>query len=446
MGDFWKKLAFISVGLCPFLTVNVVFAELSLLIQDLPEGKKVGTNISIVFAVGNILPLFYNFVLKHDRHSSKQRGWIVSLVLLILCFVALVVYALFWDVTSCFSPEHCLSVGLYFAVILSSIVGCLSIVTLYEFVQLFPAHFNTFFSFGLGISALLPALLALLQSVSFFRHHLSISLFFAFFSGIAFLGLVSFFALTRQISSGYFYRCTDDEHISNGIEHSQENKSSEQNAILDSKSTALSDSKPEMLNENTLLLSIQPKENDALIRGFSRTFTHVAHSPVLSILFSSSMYFCVIPGLFPYFVSDSSSLSQDTQSVHLVVLNLALSIGSPIGRFFPAVFLNPWPLNQLYLFTSFQAFFYSVLVALSFHKGWVFVDMHLSMFVSLCAVVFCFSLLNGYISTVVYLSVRAKQPLIGKQAVLRINRMCSVSNQMGFVAGSFLSFAIVALA
>jgi len=96
------KALFFILGACAWITINGLFAELSFIVDDLPEGWKLGSYLVIVTQVGNIGPLTTGLLL--------SKGWIslptATYLTLSVGVCAMCVLGFHWNGTSSFLGEE----------------------------------------------------------------------------------------------------------------------------------------------------------------------------------------------------------------------------------------------------------------------------------------------------------------------------------------------------
>lgn len=150
----------IAFGASSWLSVNGAWLELPILVNQLPEGWNLPSYMSVVVQLACIGPLIFGIL----QHIYGFRLPIVSIIIGFLIFgcIAQVLMAIFWDQTSMFnSIEH--STALFILFFSLSLVNTTSNVTFLPFMMRFKPQYITAYFIGMGFSALLPSLTAIVQ-------------------------------------------------------------------------------------------------------------------------------------------------------------------------------------------------------------------------------------------------------------------------------------------
>ncbi|PIC23328.1 hypothetical protein B9Z55_017065 [Caenorhabditis nigoni] len=150
-------------GSSSWIGTNSVWMELSLLTAKLPEGWNLPSYLSAIVQIACLGPLIYSIILKGIKVSIPTVPLIfVFMILACCCQLGL---CFFWSDTSyIFGAVR--SWPLYLLLFGLAIVDAISSVLFLPFMAKFhPAFLNAYFV-GMGLSALIPSLLSLIQGTS----------------------------------------------------------------------------------------------------------------------------------------------------------------------------------------------------------------------------------------------------------------------------------------
>ena len=149
-------------GISSWISINGLWVELPLLVQELPEGWALPSYLSIIVQVANIGPITYSLL--RSCGSSPPAPHMVIVSLLILGCAASLALALTWDWVATISSPH--SVGLFISVFALSLVDCTSSVLFLPYMGLFRSLYLNSYLIGEGMSGFVPSIAALAQGVS----------------------------------------------------------------------------------------------------------------------------------------------------------------------------------------------------------------------------------------------------------------------------------------
>ncbi|VDK75104.1 unnamed protein product [Litomosoides sigmodontis] len=147
-------------GSTSWLSTNSVWLELPLLTEKLPEGWSLPSYLTVVVQIASVGPLVYSIVHKFSKISIPVSA--VVLALLIFCCLCTVLMALFWSQTIfAFGQER--SVILMILLCGMALVNGTSNVLFMPYMATFHASYLTAYFVGMGLSALFPSIISILQ-------------------------------------------------------------------------------------------------------------------------------------------------------------------------------------------------------------------------------------------------------------------------------------------
>eukprot|EP00094_Tigriopus_californicus_P000789 TCALIF_00763-PA protein Name:"Similar to slc52a3a Solute carrier family 52, riboflavin transporter, member 3-A (Danio rerio)" AED:0.04 eAED:0.04 QI:0/0.5/0.4/0.6/1/1/5/1316/520 len=152
----------ILFGISSWISINGLWVELPLLVDQLPESWALASYLSIIIQIANLGPICYGIYRYAYPHKNLERYIIVGLLLVgvaaSLCLI------LFWDRTTILAgQEH--STALFVLVFALSMVDCTSSVLFLPFMATFRSIYLNSYLIGEGMSGFLPAVIALMQGV-----------------------------------------------------------------------------------------------------------------------------------------------------------------------------------------------------------------------------------------------------------------------------------------
>lgn len=152
-------------GISSWISINGLWVELPMLVNELPEGWALPSYLSIIVQIANIGPITYG-LLRHCLKSPPPQHLAVILLLGVGC-VASLGLVLGWDLTSSLgSEDQERSVGLFVAVFLLALVDCTSSVLFLPYMAVFKDIYLNSYLIGEGMSGFVPSIAALSQGVS----------------------------------------------------------------------------------------------------------------------------------------------------------------------------------------------------------------------------------------------------------------------------------------
>ena len=158
-------LLFCLFGVGSWLAINGVFAELPLLVVNLPECYNLSVIFAVVIQIANVGPILYTIV-KFSLGRCQVRALHVETaavyVLLGIGLVTCVLLAFTWDKTAyVIDQQH--SVALIVLTFFLALVDCTTTLVFIPFLKHFPARYISALYIGEGMSGVIPSVVALSQ-------------------------------------------------------------------------------------------------------------------------------------------------------------------------------------------------------------------------------------------------------------------------------------------
>jgi hypothetical protein len=203
----WRIFALVvAYGVGAWVTINGLFSELPLIVNDLPEGWATASYLTLVIQIANVGPLVYILVEKHVTLFSA------NIAVLLLGAISMVLLGFLWDTTDYVAGrEH--SVPLLVLSFTAALADCTTSLLFWPFVGRFPSPYAAALSTGEGLSGLIAAILTWIQSAP--EHGLLYSprVFFFFLAFLLLGSLAAFLALYRRVPTSKTYAAlpTDGE-------------------------------------------------------------------------------------------------------------------------------------------------------------------------------------------------------------------------------------------
>lgn len=153
-GAYWLTVAF---GVSSWVTVNGIFAELPLIIDQLPEGWAVASKLGLAIQAANIGPAVYRGVRPNFRSLRPVIYGIIG-----MGAVSMLLLARFWGVTAEFGGSHH-SIALILFTFTAALCDCTSSLVYWPFVGAFPSEYVSGLALGENLSGVVASLLSWLQ-------------------------------------------------------------------------------------------------------------------------------------------------------------------------------------------------------------------------------------------------------------------------------------------
>lgn len=150
-------------GISSWISINGLWVELPLLVQNLPEGWALPSYLSIIVQLANIGPITYG-LMRSCMTTPPSQNRTISLLLAVGCGASLAL-ALGWDFQSVIAGEM-RSTGLFICVFFLSLVDCTSSVLFLPYMGIFRQVYLNSYLIGEGMSGFVPSIAALAQGVS----------------------------------------------------------------------------------------------------------------------------------------------------------------------------------------------------------------------------------------------------------------------------------------
>ena len=166
---FAHRALFMMLGIGSWITINGIFLEMPLLVNELPEGWSLPAYLAVVTQFGNVGPLVYGLIDRHLRKTNANAAAVgvppaaATAVLLSLSTFAMFLLAcgVWRSVTVvCGRPHAVALLGLAFV---ASLADCTSSLVFWPFVAGCRPRFILALAVGEASSAVVAAGLALLQ-------------------------------------------------------------------------------------------------------------------------------------------------------------------------------------------------------------------------------------------------------------------------------------------
>jgi len=150
-------------GISSWISINGLWVELPLLVQNLPEGWALPSYLSIIVQIANIGPITYG-LLRSCPNASLSQSRIITLLLVIGCGASIAL-VFGWDFQSMIDGSM-RSTGLFICVFFLSLVDCTSSVLFLPYMGIFRQVYLNSYLIGEGMSGFVPSIAALAQGVS----------------------------------------------------------------------------------------------------------------------------------------------------------------------------------------------------------------------------------------------------------------------------------------
>jgi len=152
----------ILFGISSWISINGLWVELPVLVNQLPEGWALPSYLSTIVQIANIGPIGYSVL--RAALPRDPPAHIIIFVLLLLGSGASLGLALAWDVTSeVMGAER--STMLFVFVFMLSLVDCTSSVLFLPYIGMFREVYLNSYLVGEGMSGFIPSIVALAQGV-----------------------------------------------------------------------------------------------------------------------------------------------------------------------------------------------------------------------------------------------------------------------------------------
>eukprot|EP00931_Biecheleriopsis_adriatica_P056666 TRINITY_DN33588_c0_g1_i1.p1 TRINITY_DN33588_c0_g1~~TRINITY_DN33588_c0_g1_i1.p1 ORF type:complete len:475 (+),score=79.88 TRINITY_DN33588_c0_g1_i1:102-1526(+) len=147
---------FTMFGMSAWWVGNSIFAQMPLLVAKLPEGKGLGTQISMMMQVGNVFSIGYKAI---EHHAGQINPSAVVMGMHQASLFVLMLLAMFWD-----SVDQGQSLPLLLLAILGGGLGCLSDVTYYSLIMRHPPPCTKATGVGMSVGNFLVMGLSIVQT------------------------------------------------------------------------------------------------------------------------------------------------------------------------------------------------------------------------------------------------------------------------------------------
>eukprot|EP00039_Didymoeca_costata_P032348 m.37451 g.37451 ORF g.37451 m.37451 type:complete len:436 (+) comp9316_c0_seq2:415-1722(+) len=189
--DLTTFILFVLLGIGSWITINGVFAELPLIVNDLPEGWAIGTYLGLSIQIANVGPTLYSYL----RYKNLITLHGATYFILSIGTVATVLIGVLWkETTTIAGVNH--SSALIILVFFAAIVDCTTSLLFWPFVGEYRSQYVPALSLGEGLTGLVASGLSWIQTAKS-RDHLilSVSDFFYILGAMMAASMMSFFLL-----------------------------------------------------------------------------------------------------------------------------------------------------------------------------------------------------------------------------------------------------------
>ena len=149
-------------GMGSWITINGLWVELPILVDQLPEGWNLPSYMTVVIQIANIGPIA--ITIAHVCWPGKVKEQPIVYVMVLVESVAALLLVFFWKETSLVAGEEH-STALLVLMFFLSLNDCTSSVVFLPFMNIFKPQYMTSYFVGEGFSGLLPSLVSLGQGV-----------------------------------------------------------------------------------------------------------------------------------------------------------------------------------------------------------------------------------------------------------------------------------------
>ncbi|CAD6192370.1 unnamed protein product [Caenorhabditis auriculariae] len=304
---------------------NSVWMQLPLLTAELPEHWNLPSYLAAVVQIACIAPLIYTVLHKGVKSFTLPTPPLIVAFLLLACACQLGLVFLWQNTAVVFGTER--SLPLYLLLFGLAIVNAMSSVLFLPFMaQFHPAYLNAYFH-GMGLSALIPSVLSLIQGTSnyecigsiphYFPPRFSVSIFFLVIFLWTCLATASFGAL--YISGAHTHEHSKKVHEGTPL---NENLSSNSNRSSPCSSPELNETGSPAVDTITTNAEESKTVESSMITGFEYVF----------LLFLTALVNAQMNGIIPSIQSYAAlPYSQDTYHYGITFSNVV----SPLASFAP---------------------------------------------------------------------------------------------------------------
>ena len=124
-------------GIGSWVAMNGIWVELPNLVDELPEGWRLPSYLTIICQLGNIGPIIYSLLEMKFIHSRAKLLRVVVYITLNIGILACILLAVFWQNTVVLLNKN-VSVALLTFTFLLALVDCTSSVTFLPFMAILP--------------------------------------------------------------------------------------------------------------------------------------------------------------------------------------------------------------------------------------------------------------------------------------------------------------------
>ena len=155
-------LLVIVFNLASWIDTNSIWTEMPLLVNRLPEGWELPSNLNLICNAGRVAVIVYVILKKLLKEKIEEYAFVYGII--VIGASCLFVMAFLWDRTVIIYGKE-VSLTIMILMFLLSSVDCLSSVVFLPYLSRFGAQYLTAFLVGEGICQLLPAIAGIIQGV-----------------------------------------------------------------------------------------------------------------------------------------------------------------------------------------------------------------------------------------------------------------------------------------
>eukprot|EP01088_Endostelium_zonatum_P000703 TRINITY_DN10947_c0_g1_i1.p1 TRINITY_DN10947_c0_g1~~TRINITY_DN10947_c0_g1_i1.p1 ORF type:complete len:505 (-),score=61.99 TRINITY_DN10947_c0_g1_i1:50-1564(-) len=403
-------LLFMMLGICAQLLENAIFLETARLNNS--EGKNLSAFIVTAYMCGNIAVLLYLF-LKHkfgNRFKELYVVWVIFLVTLVCAILAA-----FFHNTQVEVLGHNVSIPLFIISVFAGAAGNTSTLVFFAFASQYKPLLTTALNVGYSTSAFIAAALSLIQVPV---PHFGPTIYFLVISALTFLGLISYFFITKFFSSLKTLSIdlhTYHERYLNLLINNDNDVNLNGNHAANF-----------MKNNNNTNASESPNYYDYTVvpvGGIKYILANMIYITILTFF---------MPGILSYAAADtdSSKNSDATNKNVWEILNVIFLVGPPLGAGFAGFYQMKFRIILLNAICT--VLFLGMVVPVVFNAMGIHSFANWETTWILVSMLTIFSFLSGYVTTLLYLMVRLGEFVENTE---KYSRWVATANQVGGTIG-----------
>ena len=178
-----------------WITITSIFNELSIMVDDLPEGWAIASYLTLTIQIANIGPFIYSFIPKY----IKTKRFIVNTTygIFLLAFASIILLALFWNKTV-------MNRSVYLIVFTfgTSLSDCMTSMTYWVMVSWFPSKYISWLIAGESSSGIIASIVIWIQQSGTDNPRFSVGVYFLLISLVIPVSVISFYILLYKLNNG----------------------------------------------------------------------------------------------------------------------------------------------------------------------------------------------------------------------------------------------------